>query len=129
MMSDKDIKKLKTIFATKDDLKRFATKEDLKRFATKDDLKRFATKEDLKRFATKDDLKRFATKEDLKRFATKDDLEKFATKKGQEETIAGIKTIIEMIGDEREKNDEQDEILDTHEHRLDRIEDKVYSAT
>ena len=28
-ITDKDIKKLKTIFATKDDLKRFATKDDL----------------------------------------------------------------------------------------------------
>jgi len=33
--------KLKTIFATKDDLKRFATKDDLKNYPTKDDL-RFA---------------------------------------------------------------------------------------
>jgi len=65
-ITDTDIKKLKTIFATKDDLKGFATKDDLKRFATKDDLKGFATKDDLKRFATKDDLKRFATKDDLK---------------------------------------------------------------
>lgn len=29
MIIDKDIKKLKTIFATKDDLKKFATKDDL----------------------------------------------------------------------------------------------------
>ena len=40
-ITDTDIKKLKTIFATKDDLKRFATKDDLKNYPTKDDL-RFA---------------------------------------------------------------------------------------
>ncbi|OIP84076.1 hypothetical protein AUK04_02760 [Candidatus Roizmanbacteria bacterium CG2_30_33_16] len=38
MITDKDITKLKTVFATKEDLKEFATKEDLKRFATKEDL-------------------------------------------------------------------------------------------
>ncbi len=46
-LNQDDIKLLKSVFATKDDLKRFATKDDLKRFATKDDLKRFATKDDL----------------------------------------------------------------------------------
>jgi len=38
MITDDDIKKLKGVFATKDDLNRFATKDDLNRFATKDDL-------------------------------------------------------------------------------------------
>lgn len=38
MITDDDIKKLKSVFATKDDLNRFATKDDLNRFATKDDL-------------------------------------------------------------------------------------------
>lgn len=47
MLTDTDIKKLKKIFATKDDLKRFATKDDLRQFSTKDDLKQFATKEAL----------------------------------------------------------------------------------
>ena len=56
MLTDKDIQKLKTVFATKDDFKGFATKDDLKDFATKDDLKGFATKDDLKGFATKDDF-------------------------------------------------------------------------
>ena len=41
-ITNQDITKLKTIFATKDDLKRFATKDDLKNsltnFVTKDDL-------------------------------------------------------------------------------------------
>ncbi len=60
MITDVDIKKMKAVFATKDDLKSFATKDDLK--SIKDSLKAFATKEDLKSFASKDDLKVFATK-------------------------------------------------------------------
>jgi hypothetical protein len=47
MITDADIKKLKAVFATKDDLmameqrfdRKFATKSDLKRFTTKDDLR------------------------------------------------------------------------------------------
>ena len=69
----------------------------------------------------------FATKDDLKRFATKDDLTSYATQKGQEEIIEGIKMIIEMIGHENQINSEQDSILDHHERRLDKIEDKVFS--
>ncbi len=55
MITDADVKKLKAVFATKDDLVAMEKRFDRK-FATKDDLKRFATKDDLKRFATKDDL-------------------------------------------------------------------------
>jgi hypothetical protein len=40
MLTNSDIKKLKRIFATKDDLKKFATKDDLKKFATKEDLRK-----------------------------------------------------------------------------------------
>ena len=76
----KEIKDLRRIVLTKDDLKNFAAKDDLKNFSTKDDLKNFATKDDLKNFATKDDLKNFPTKDDLKnelkRFSTKDDLKR-----------------------------------------------------
>ena len=84
MLTNGDITKLKTIFATKDDLKRFATK---------------------------DDLKDFPTKTDPKGFAMKDDLKGFATQKGQEAIIEGIKTIIEMIGKEKVRNDDQDDTL------------------
>lgn len=38
MIDNNDIKKLKTIFATKDDLKNFATQDDLKYLATKSEL-------------------------------------------------------------------------------------------
>jgi hypothetical protein len=60
MITDQDITKLKTVFATKDDLEHlstvYATKEDLERFATKEDLKNLATKKDLEQYATKDEL-------------------------------------------------------------------------
>lgn len=75
-----EIKHIKSVMATKDDLKNFAKKSDLKNFVKKTDLKNFATKDDLKNFATKDDLKNFATKDDIKNFATKDDSKNFATK-------------------------------------------------
>jgi len=56
-------------------------------------------------------------------FATKEDLNN-----SQQSIIDGIRTIIEMLGKEKTRNDEQDDILDHHEHRLDKIEDKVYSS-
>lgn len=43
MITDSDIEKLKTVFATKEDLKDFATKADLKEFATKKDLDKCVT--------------------------------------------------------------------------------------
>jgi hypothetical protein len=50
MITDADIKKMKTVFATKDDLKSFATKNDLKsleaRMAAKDELKSLNSKMD-----------------------------------------------------------------------------------
>lgn len=71
MITDKDITKLKSVFATKEDLKTSET-------GIRNDLNKFATKEYLKKSETgiRNDLKRFATKNDLKRFATKDDLDK-----------------------------------------------------
>ena len=75
VITDKDINKMKAVFAAKEDLVKFATKEDLVKFATKEDLVKFATKEDLVRFATKEDLERFSTKEDLSKVT-----EKFVTK-------------------------------------------------
>jgi len=52
----------------------------------------------------------------------------FATQEGQKEIIEGIRTIIEMIGKEKTRNDDQDNILNHHQHRLDKLEDKVYSS-
>ena len=45
MITDKDIAKLKKVFATKDDLKNFATKDDLKEI--RQEINRFTTKDDL----------------------------------------------------------------------------------
>ncbi|MEA2701522.1 MAG: hypothetical protein QOE22_231 [Candidatus Parcubacteria bacterium] len=52
MITDRDITKLKSVFATKDDLTAFATKKDLNAFATKGDLTAFATKGDMATLAT-----------------------------------------------------------------------------
>lgn len=52
IITDNDIKKLRTVFATKDDLKQVEEK-----MATKDNLKQFGTKNDLKQYATRDDLR------------------------------------------------------------------------
>jgi len=54
MLTNLDIKKLKSIFATKEDLKEI--RSDLNGFATKKDLDRFATKKDLDRFVTKEEF-------------------------------------------------------------------------
>lgn len=123
MITDNDIKKLKTVFLTKDEAKKFATKDDLKVFATKEDLKRFATKDDLKMYATKEDLKMYATKEDLKKSAS--------------DTVVGL---TEFIGEVYEKlaakidliladNKDSRNTLDTHERRIERLEEQVYTTT
>ena len=46
MITDADIKKMKALFVTKEDLKQMSDKFENK-FATKDDLKRFATKDEI----------------------------------------------------------------------------------
>jgi len=116
MITDADIKKMKTVFATKEDLKGFATKNDLKRFATKDDLKRFATKDDLKRFATKDDLLRFSTKDELSTVVR--ELISF---------IGTVKTDLsnqlnEFREEMRDINRTHQSTLNNHETRLSRLE-------
>lgn len=47
MLTNADIKKLKEVFATKDDWKKFATKDDLKNELRKE-LRKYTTKNDLK---------------------------------------------------------------------------------
>ena len=145
MITDNDIKKLKTVFLTKDEAKGFSTKNDLKKFATKDDLKRFATKDDLKRFATKEDLKRFATKDDLKMYATKDDLKNYPTKVDMKnefqkytdmvtkEMTELISVVIERIDAFKvsmdEKSNYQIDVINNHERRIEKLEERAYSAT
>ena len=48
MITDADIKKMKKVFVTKDDLKLMEDRQD-KKFATKDDLKKLPTKVDLQK--------------------------------------------------------------------------------
>lgn len=86
MITDADIKKMKAVFATKDDLKAFATKEDLKKFMTKEDLRR-----------------------------STDQLVELIT--------IGFNRTDKAI----ERLSEHDDMIDNHEHRLDRIEDKVFA--
>lgn len=71
MLDEKDINKLKSVFATKGDFKNLATKKDLGGLKTE-------IKKDFKSFTTKKDLGelRIEIKKDLENFATKKDLEK-----------------------------------------------------
>ena len=56
MITDTDVKKLKKVFTTKDDLNKFATKDDLKKLATKKwTLENFATKGEM--YLIRDELK------------------------------------------------------------------------
>jgi len=112
MITDQDIKKMKSIFATKEDLKRFAAKDDLKGFATKEDLKGFATKEDLKSFRNELRLE----------FVTKNDFQK-----GIDDLVRLITNGFNRMDNAIKKLDENNETLTNHEHRLDRIEDKIFA--
>ena len=84
MITDKDVKKLKEVFATKDDLKALD-----------------------KRFDWIDNT--------------------------IESLVKDVVTVIEMVGDTNQKLDkinnkitENDDILENHEKRLDKVEDKVF---
>lgn len=99
-LNQEDIKLLKTIFATKEDLKDFATKEDLKDFSKKDDLilmesrfnKKFASKKDLVAMEKRLD-KKFASKTEINdRF---DQLETILAK-----TFVNIEGRIQTLEDE-----------------------------
>jgi len=112
MITDADIKKMKKVFATKEDMKSFATKEDLKSFATKDDLKSFATKDDLKTLRS----------EFISKFVTKDDLRE-STDQLVELIMGGFDRIEKIFT----RTNDQDEIIENHERRLDKIEEKVFA--
>ncbi|MDD5593455.1 MAG: hypothetical protein PHG97_01770 [Candidatus Margulisbacteria bacterium] len=120
-ITNKDVEKLKEVFATKEDLKSFATKEDLKSFATKEDLKAFATKEGLKVFATKDELTTSINGLRTELIEKIDD----SAKEVKREILGGLDKVmgeLAKIRDEqtcaRGKDREQD-------HRLDKLEAKV----
>ncbi|OGK63141.1 hypothetical protein A2334_05950 [Candidatus Roizmanbacteria bacterium RIFOXYB2_FULL_38_10] len=111
-MTDHDIHKLKSIFATKDDLKLFATKDDLKKFATKKDLEQFAKKDDLKGFATQENLKGFVT-----RIEFHDAIHELVNL-----ITDGFNRMDQMLESIKDQND----ILHNHERGLDKIENKVF---
>lgn len=72
MITDGDVKKLKGVFATKEDLNKFATKEDLKKSnqeLRKDFSDHFASKQDLKE-AVRDLKEEMATKAEMRQVAT-----------------------------------------------------------
>lgn len=90
-------------------------------------------------FATKDEFKELSKevqviKKDLKEL--KDDVgglkNTVATKVSTKEDIKAlsedIRIVINMIGESLGQNKEQDNILDNHERRLDKVEDKVFST-
>lgn len=53
---------------------------------------------------------------------------KLATKEDIKILSKDIHIVINMIGDSLSQSKEQDDILDNHERRLDKIEDKVFST-
>lgn len=90
------------------------TNEDIKK------LKRvFVTKEDLKK-----ELRVFATKDDIKVFVTKRDFQS-----AMEELVGLITSGFSRMDKAIARLDEHSDILNNHEHRLDKIEDKVFATT
>ena len=103
MITQKDIKKLKTIFPTKEDLK-----NELRAYATKDDLKN-----ELRPYATKDYLRTMM-------------------KENTDIIVGEIRKIIDMIGhnieEMRKTQSGNKEIFDDHEKRINLLEQKTILA-
>jgi hypothetical protein len=120
MISDNDIKKLKTVFATKNDLKLFATKDDLKRFATKDDLEELELRvaksfEETQKHILA--LTEVVTNLD-KKFVTRDEFVTF------EDHILGE---IKKLFDENIVRSEHRREIDDHERRITKLERVAFS--
>ena len=79
-----EIKSIKAVMATKEDLAAMATKADIANMATKDDLAGMATKADIANMATKEDLAAMATKADIANMATKEDIRQIRAELAQE---------------------------------------------
>jgi hypothetical protein len=99
MITAGDINKLKTVFVTKDYLKK--------------ELSNYPTKEDLKN--------------ELKNYPTKDDLKKELAVVINEITNV-VMTLSEGIQESLDRLKDHDSALKNHERRLDKIEDKVFSS-
>ena len=124
MITDKDIQKLKTVFATKEDLNSFSTKDDLKNFATKDDLKNFATKDDLEKLEIRTGESFIDVKDKI------DNLEnQFKDLKNEVISMEDhiIKEIQSMKLDQQASLSHRREIAD-HETRITKIEQKLLLA-
>ena len=89
MITDKDIEKMKKVFATKGELRSLKVK-----------------------MATKEDLKKYATKEDIQR--------------STDELVDLITVSFGRVDKAIERMEEHDDIINNHEHRLDKLEDNVY---
>ena len=96
MITDADIKKMKAVFVTKEDLKQMSDKFENK-------------------FATKDDLKVLESRMSTNLQRSTDQLVDLIT--------IGFSRTEKAI----ERLSQHDEIIDNHEHRLDRIEDKIFA--
>ena len=110
MITDKDIAKLKKVFATKDDLKNFATKDDLKEI-----------RQEINRFTTKDDL------QNLKKDLRKDMRESFT--KLIEMMTDGTTRILQKLDDRNDEIKGQRIQIGDHENRIEEIENKVFPQT
>lgn len=102
MITDKDIKKLKEVFITKDDAKVFLTKDDAKAFATKEDLEK--------------------TNKSISILS--EDIITVIEMVG--ETNQNLKEISQKLD---KKTTEHDDLLEHHERQIDRLNDKVFPAT
>ncbi len=103
MITTSDINKLKIVFVTKEYLKKELKKE-LSNYPTKDDLKK--------------ELKNYPTKEDLKK--------ELAVVINEITNV--VTTLSEGIQESLDKLKDHDLALENHEHRLDKLEDKVFSS-
>ena len=108
MITDKDITKLKSVFATKDDFKSFAKKEDLNRFATKEDL-------------DKSEIRTAKSFEDVQKqiFRLEDDVS------GLKKDVSSIKK--DISGIKRDVSNLQEDVTDI-KHNILTMEDNILGA-
>jgi hypothetical protein len=102
MITDADIKKMKVVFAIKEDLKQLSDKFEAK----------FVTKEDLKVA--------------LEKYATKDDIQ-LNTKYIVEAMTEMTDSLIERINKVLYRTETNEDELQDHENRLRKVEDKVFA--
>jgi len=140
MITNLDIKKLQTIFATKDDL--FYLRSELN-----DNMSKFKVelKGDMSKLRSElnDNMSKFKVelKGDMSKLRSelKDDMSKLKVELKTDVKELGkqivkditevVSTLGEAISDADNKHKENSDILDHHERRLDRLEDSVFPTT